>query len=120
MIDIYGIPNCDTVQKALKWMDKHGIDYTFHNYRENPPTKKLLNTWFKYLPADKLINRKSTTYRELSLAEKEELNDKDTAISIMISRPSIIKRPVWHFGGTDYLLGWDEKQLTTRLLPEGN
>ncbi len=34
MLHLYGIPNCDTVKKARKWLDAHGADYAFHDYKK--------------------------------------------------------------------------------------
>ena len=33
-ITLYGIPNCDTVKKARKWLDGQGIPYAFHDYKK--------------------------------------------------------------------------------------
>jgi arsenate reductase-like glutaredoxin family protein len=32
-VDVWGIPNCDTVKKARAWLDAKGIAYTFHDYK---------------------------------------------------------------------------------------
>lgn len=33
---VYGIPNCDSVKKATKWLDGHGISYQFVDFRKKP------------------------------------------------------------------------------------
>ena len=32
-VTIYGIKNCDTMKKARRWLDSHGVDYGFHDYK---------------------------------------------------------------------------------------
>lgn len=116
MIGIYGIKNCDIVQKALKWLDVHKVAYEFHNYKESGLDKKLLEHWLKHIPVDKLINTRSTTFRELPDSEKMGWADKNKAITLMMEHTSIVKRPVWDLGNNKFLLGWDEKELTRLLL----
>lgn len=111
MITIYGISNCDTMQKAIKWLNAKGIPYTFHNYREQGIDKETLSRWLKQLPTDKLINTKSTTYRGLSNTDKAAIHDKQKAIALMMEHNSVIKRPVWDFGDGRLFLGWDEKTM---------
>jgi arsenate reductase len=109
MITIYGIPNCDTVQKAIKWLEAKKVKYTFHNYREHGIDKATLETWLKHLPIDKLVNTRSTTYRELGDEARAAITDKKKAITLMMTHNSVIKRPVWDMGDGRYLLGFDVK-----------
>lgn len=111
MITIYGIKNCDTMQKAFKWLDAKKIQYTFHNYKEAGIDKATLEKWLQHFPADKLINTKSTTYRALDDKEKAAVGNKAKAIALMIKHTSVIKRPVWDLGNGSFFLGWDEKNL---------
>jgi arsenate reductase len=116
MINIYGIKNCDTVQKALKWLDANKVSYQFHNYKETGLDKATIQTWLKHLPADKLINSRSTTYKDLPAAEKEKVSSEAGAIALIMEHTSIVKRPVWDFGKGNYLLGWDEKVIREHIL----
>jgi len=111
MITIYGIKNCDTMQKAFKWLDAKKLDYAFHDYKESGIDNAILELWLQYFPADKLINLKSTTYRGLSDKEKAGVASKSKAIALMIKYNSVIKRPVWDFGDGNFFLGWDEPAL---------
>ena len=111
MIKIYGIKNCDTMQKAMKWLDAKKVQYEFHNYKESGIDKATLQTWLEHFATDKLINTKGTTYRELSDADKASISNKTKAIGLMINNPSLIKRPVWDFGNGKFFLGWDEKEV---------
>jgi len=111
MIKIYGIKNCDTMQKALKWLDAKNVAYQFHDYKESGIDKDTLKIWLGHFPADKLVNTKGTTYRALSESEKASIANKPKAIALMMENTSLIKRPVWDFGNGKFFLGWDENEL---------
>ncbi len=115
MLTLYGIKNCDTMQKAFKWLDAKKIKYAFHDYRESGIDKATLEVWLKHFANDKLINTKSTTYRGLTDAEKAGIGNEAKAIAIMMKNTSIIKRPVWDFGNGTLYLGWNEAEISTLL-----
>jgi len=111
MIKIYGIKNCDTMQKAFKWLEAHKLKYEFHDYKESGIDKATLELWLKHFPTDKLANTKSTTYRELTDTEKASISNKSKAIALMMTHTSVIKRPVWDFGNGKFYLGWNEEEV---------
>lgn len=115
MIRIYGIKNCDTMQKALKWLDNRKIPFEFHNYKEEGIDATTLKLWLQHFPTDKLINTKSTTYRALSDSEKASIANPAKAIKLMINNTSLIKRPVWDLGNGKLFLGWNETELSNLL-----
>ena len=92
-LQLYGIPNCDTVKKARKWLDANGIDYAFHDYKKEGADKANLERWADAVGWEVLLNRRGTTFRKLPDAEKEGI-DRDRAIALMAAQPSLIKRPV--------------------------
>jgi arsenate reductase len=93
-ITLYGIPNCDTVKKARSWLDDQGIAYTFHDFKKNGITRELVAGWLQHVPTDVLINRKGTTWRKLDETEKAAADSEQGAIELMLTSPSVIKRPV--------------------------
>ena len=93
MTTLYGIPNCDTVKKARKWLNDNGIDYEFHDYKKLGVPEKELKAWVKKLGWEVLLNKRGTTWRKLDEKVKSSVDEK-TAIQIMLNNPSIIKRPV--------------------------
>ena len=97
MTTLYGIRNCDTVRKARRWLQEHDIDYRFHDVREEGINKNLLNSWIKALGWEQLLNRRSTTWRQLPAVLREDI-DRASATSLMLSQPAIIKRPVLEHG----------------------
>lgn len=92
-IQFYGIPNCDTVKKARKWLDSEGLDYTFHDYKKEGADAGDLARWADRVGWEVLLNRRGTTFRKLSDEEKADI-DREKAIALMVEHPSMIKRPV--------------------------
>ena len=104
-LDVYGIPNCDTVKKARTWLDQRGHAYTFHDYKKKGADAGKLAQWSDRVGWEALLNRRGTTFRGLSEAEKADI-DRDKALRLMARYPSLIRRPVVeHAGGV--LVGFD-------------
>lgn len=99
MIDVYGIPNCDTVKKARKWLEAEGRDYTFHDYKKEGVDAGKLVGWTDAVGWEVLLNKRGTTFRKLDDAEKEGI-DREKAIALMVAHPSMIKRPVVEHAGS--------------------
>jgi len=110
---VYGIPNCDTIKKARRWLDDNSIEYEFHNYKKLGIEEAILKKWCKEHGHEALINKRGTTWRRLDEAQKENLNQK-TAIALMQSNNSLIKRPVVEHGAAR-LIGFDEAQYSELL-----
>jgi len=92
-ITLYGIKNCDTVKKARTWLDRHGVEYEFHDYKTAGVEPELLQRWCAEVGWEVLLNRAGTTFRKLPDAQKTGLNERK-AVSLMAAQPSMIKRPV--------------------------
>lgn len=97
MITLYGIPNCDTVKKARNWLEGHGVEHAFHNYRQDGLEAATLDGWVEKLGWEVLLNKSSATFRALSDADKAGL-DADKAKALMLANPTLIKRPVLVLG----------------------
>ena len=97
-VTIYGIKNCDTMKKALAWLDAHNVVHDFHDYKTAGADRALLEDWVKQVGWEVLLNRAGTTFRALPDADKAALTEKK-AIALMIAQPSMIKRPVLIAGG---------------------
>jgi len=93
MLTMYGIPNCDTVKRARAWLEKHKVEYAFHDYKKAGVDKAMLEGWVKQAGWETLLNRAGTTFRKLPDADKDGLTEKK-AIALMLAQPSMIKRPV--------------------------
>ena len=92
-IDVYGIPNCDTVKKSRKWLDARSIDYAFHDYKKEGADPAKLREWVAAKGWETVLNRRGTTFRKLSDAEKADI-DEAKAVTLLQQHPSMIKRPV--------------------------
>lgn len=107
-VTVYGISNCDTIKKAKSWLDKKGVEYSFHDYRKQGLEISQLNNWVDALGWEPLLNKRGTTWRKLSDEVKANV-DRASAIEIMLENPSIIKRPLLdrnsklHLGFSDSL-----------------
>ncbi len=114
-ITIYGIKNCDTMKKAFTWLEQQGINYTFHDYKKQGITDAKLNEWLKNIAVDKLINTKGTTFKKLTPEQQSSITKPNLAIELMLSNPSMIKRPLVEFNG-NYTLGFDAATWQNLLL----
>jgi arsenate reductase len=95
---IYGIPNCDTMKKARTWLDGQGIAYRFHDYRTDGIDRAHVEAWVKALGWEKVLNKASTTFKELPDGKKAGLDAKK-AVGLMLANPTMIKRPMLDLGG---------------------
>ena len=91
--EFYGIPNCDTVKKARKWLDANGIDFTFHDYKKEGADADKLTAWVEDKGWEVLLNKRGTTFRKLGDSDKANI-DAAKAVTLMTENPSMIKRPV--------------------------
>lgn len=110
MTTLFGIKNCDTVKKARKWLEQNQISYTFHDYRNDGLELDWLHTTESKLGWEQLLNKRGTTFRQLTDEQKAELN-KDKALALLCEFPAMIKRPVLiHENG--YHLGFKPEQYS--------
>ena len=96
---IYGISNCDTVKKAKNWLDKHNIDYQFHDFRQHGLDKKIIDGWLKTVAWDKILNKRSTSWRNLDPSIQQTINESNV-VDLLIENPTLIKRPVMDVNDT--------------------
>jgi arsenate reductase (glutaredoxin) len=114
MITMYGIPNCDTIKKARTWLDDHGVNYAFHDYKKAGIDRALLSDWVAQNGWETILNRAGTTFRKLPEAARAGI-DADKAIDLMLAQPSMIKRPVLDTG-RDRLVGFKPAEYEAGLL----
>ncbi|MDX8413412.1 MAG: ArsC family reductase [Mariprofundales bacterium] len=105
-IDLYGIPNCDTIRKARKWLTEAEIAYSFHNYKKEGVDKTILHQAAEQLGWETLLNRRGTSWRKLDEADREGV-DCDKALRLMQENPSCIKRPLLLIDGKPVAVGFD-------------
>lgn len=93
-MQIYGLKACDTCRKAAKATGAALVDV-----RENPLTPGQLERFHRAF-GGALVNRRSTTWRGLSEAERA-----GDAIGLLRAHPALMKRPVIEKDGQLWL-GW--------------
>jgi arsenate reductase len=113
MITVYGIRNCDTMKKAMRWLDEHGVAYRFHDYRKDGLDIKQLRAWEKELGWEALLNRRGMLWRKLPQATREQI-DRVSALQCMQDNPGIIRRPVLDLGDRR-VVGFDARDYAALL-----
>jgi len=111
IIQMYGIKNCDTVRKAIKWLSEKQIDCEFNDLKTIELGESLITDWLKDVEKDKLINKRGLTWRKIP-SEDKLLNDQSSIIKLIQENPTVVKRPVI-FNGVFWSVGfkaqdWDE------------
>ncbi len=97
MITVYGIKNCDTCRKALKWLSVEGIEHKFVDFRKDGLNKTTIEGWVEEIGIDTLVNRRGTTWRKLPKADQADL-ETGNASTIIAENPTLIKRPIFDVG----------------------
>jgi len=105
---IYGIKNCDTIKKALKWLDANNLAYTFHDYRANGLDAQLLEQLCNVSDPQLMLNKRSTSFRALTDEQKNNL-DNDSLKALFLETPTLIKRPLL-IKESESLLGFKDAQ----------
>lgn len=109
MITLYGIKNCDTVKKARIWLDKHQIAYQFHDFRTDGISESQVNNWINNLGLETLVNKRSTTWKELDENIKSDFDQ--NAVQVITANPTLIKRPLLDTGKQHYV-GFKESEYS--------
>lgn len=107
MIEIYGIGNCDKCRKACKWLAQSGRAYRWHDLRTDGIDQARLRSWIDAVGLEKLVNRRSTTWRSLGENERARALDVDVAPELLTRHPTLIKRPVLQLPDA-VLVGFDD------------
>ena len=107
---LYGIRNCDTVKKARKWLDEHGLDYEFHDFKKDGLSSEKLSQWEQAVGWETLLNKRGTTWRKLPDEVRDTISAQ-SAHQIMLENTSIIKRPVVE-RGDEVSVGFNVDQWT--------
>lgn len=114
MLHVYGIKNCNSVKKALTWLEENSKEYTFHDYKKEPAAETKLKQWAKQVSWEPLVNRKGTSWRKLTKEEQEDVTDADAAYKVLLENNSLIKRPIVEYPD-GVLVGFDETEYTKKL-----
>ncbi len=114
MNTLFGIPNCNTVKNAKIWLEKNQIAFQFHDFKKLGVSKELLQEWCEKFGWEKVLNRAGLTFKKLDEAEKNQINNQETAIAFMLKNTSSIKRPILKNEHL-LLLGFNAEEYQTNL-----
>ena len=113
MVRLYGIKNCDSVRKAVKFLKAHSIPYEFIDFRETPVDEATIRRWLEKSDLKTLFNTRGTTYRTLGL-KALDLSDEEK-IGWLAKENMLIKRPVLEFEDK-VIVGYNESEYQNTLL----
>ena len=111
---VYGIPNCNTVKKALDWLRQHQVEFEFHDYKKKGITKPKLEEWAAKVEWETLLNKKGTTWRQLAPTVQQSILNKEAAFNLILEKPSVTKRPILE-SNNKILIGFDEEAFKAFL-----
>ena len=111
MYTLYGIPNCNTVKKAMDWLKKNDIEFQFHDYKKKGISKPTLQEWIAQVGWERLVNKRGSTWKTLDEIVKLNVDNTDTAIALMMDKTSVIKRPIIETGNKIVAVGFEEKEF---------
>lgn len=113
MIHIYGIKNCDTVKKAIKWLDENGVAYEFHDYKTEGADYELVEKAINAHGWEKVINKRGMSWRKLDDQIKANMDENGAKVAAF-NHPILIKRPLV-VANDDILLGFDADIFSSKL-----
>lgn len=93
MTVLYGIKSCDTVRKARRWLDDNQQAYNFIDLKATALSADTVQQWLAQLPAEQLLNKRSTTWRQLTATERADLSE-EQVIKLLQTYPTLLKRPL--------------------------
>ncbi len=109
-------PKCTTCQKARKWLDEQGIQYTDRHIKEQNPSVEELREWHKRsgLPLKKFFNTSGLLYKELGLKDKLSTMSEEEQYALLATDGMLVKRPLL-VSENLVLTGFREKEWTEKI-----
>lgn len=111
-VTLYGLKSCDSCRKARAWLRQHEVDVHFHDLRADGVPADRLPVWLHALGWQQVLNRRSTTWRQLGAATRDGVTDADRAAALLLAHPSAIKRPLVQWSSDD------AADVTVGLVPQ--
>lgn len=113
MLTLYGIKSCDSCRKARKFLTEKGVEFRFHDLRDEGLDAAMLQRWAHSVDWETLLNRKSLSWRKIPEVDRSGLNQQ-RAFSLIIDRPTLLKRPILE--SEDFLtVGYSEDRFAELL-----
>jgi Spx/MgsR family transcriptional regulator len=115
MTIVYGLDTCDTCRKARNWLKRFELEHTFVDYRAQRIAPETLKAWAAQLGGwDKLVNRASTTWRQLPETRKSPGSDPEWTL-LLKEHPALVKRPVLVTGDGAVSVGFTDNAWKLRF-----
>lgn len=105
MLRVFGIRRCDTMSRAMAWLNEHQIEFSLHDYKKNGVPADQLAAWIQRAGWQAVVNTRGTTFRKLPPEQTADL-DAARALSLLTENPSAIRRPIAEHAG-ELLIGFD-------------
>ena len=121
MITLICYPKCTTCQKAQKWLDNHGIAYTYRDIKTDHPPYEELSRWHAVsgLPLKKFFNTSGLLYKSMDLKNRLPGMSQEEMLRLLSTDGMLVKRPI--VVGEDYVLvGFRESEWQSRMGTEAN
>ena len=121
MITLICYPKCTTCQKAQKWLDNHGIAYTYRDIKTDHPTYEERSRWHGVsgLPLKKFFNTSGLLYKSMDLKNRLPGMSQEEMLRLLSTDGMLVKRPI--VVGEDYVLvGFRESEWQSRMGTEAN
>lgn len=112
---VYGIPNCDTVKKALLWLKVHGFQVDFLDYKKDGISTVKLKQWCGLATWETIFNIHSSTWKKLVTEGASLPATQAQAIALMHRNSSIIKRPIIEVNG-ELIVGFNENEYIEKII----
>mgnify|MGYP001201477363 CR=1 FL=1 len=110
MLTVYGLKTCDTCRKARKWLAGSDTTHIWLDVRSDGIRAEDLSKAINWLGWEKVLNKSSTTWRQLEDKDKEAL-DADKATALILSNPALMKRPLFLFDNA-VVLGFNAASIS--------
>lgn len=101
---VYHLKTCDTCRKAIRALKDAGKEIDLVDVRADGIPAGTLSMFVTARGRDVFLNKRSTTWRELDDADREDIDD-GKAVDLMLRHPTLMKRPVIEHDG-DIHVGW--------------
>ncbi|MDA3934273.1 MAG: Spx/MgsR family RNA polymerase-binding regulatory protein [Gammaproteobacteria bacterium] len=112
MIKVYGLKNCGSCRQARRYLDQHQVEYQFVDLRAQPPQPGQVRAWLAILGEQRLLNRRSTTWRGLDESLKLPPGELTVQhlMALISKHPELVKRPLF-VDGARMLTGFEAQAL---------
>lgn len=105
---VFGLKSCDSCRKAMKWLADAGQEFDFVDVRDSGMTRSDVAAIVDQAGAGVALNRKSTTWRQMSEAERAVSGDQQV-VDLIVRHPALLKRPVIDLDGL-FIVGFGAAQ----------